>query len=289
MSVNSSSKFDLDRIGGRGALYELITEMIGAGEDALQQFRAGVVSNFQMKPDAVNSPLTAADQLVERRLRRFLAKRFPDVGFLGEETGLSEPEGCEMRFVVDPIDGTRSFIRGLRGWAVLVGLEADGEPVVGVAYMPVSSDLYLAVKGEGTLANGRPVHVSGVNSLASALLLHGGLNQFTTMGMEQLLVDIGNKSYSQRGFADFGGYRTVMHGRADAMIDPGVQPWDICAPAVLIREAGGVLTSFEGEQTIYGGNALVSNGLLHEQLLEIIRGAQVRPSGDPRARKSDIP
>ncbi len=289
MSEKSSSKFDLDRIGGRGALYELITEMIAAGEDALQQFRAGVVNNFQMKPDAVNSPLTAADQLVERRLRRFLARRFPEVGFLGEETGLSDSDDSEMRFVVDPIDGTRSFIRGLRGWAVLVGLEADGEPVVGAAYMPVSSDFYLAVKGEGTLANGRPVRVSGVDSLASALISHGGLNQFTTMGMEHLLVEIGNKTYSQRGFADFGGYRTVMHGRADAMIDPGVQPWDICAPAVLVREAGGMLTSFEGEHTIYGGNALVSNGLIHEQLLEIVRGSRVRPSAAPRARKSDIP
>ena len=133
MSGKSSSVFDLDRIGGRGALYELVTEMIAAGEDALQQFRAGVDSNFQMKPDAVSSPLTAADQLVERRLRRFLAKRFPEIGFLGEETGLSESGASEMRFVVDPIDGTRSFIRGLREWAVLVGLEADGEPVIGVA------------------------------------------------------------------------------------------------------------------------------------------------------------
>jgi len=281
--------FDLDRIGGRTALHELITEMIAAGEDALQQFRAGVVSNYQMKPDAVNSPLTAADQLVERRLRRFLAKRFPQVGFLGEETGVSEADGKDMRFVVDPIDGTRSFIRGLRGWAVLVGLEADGEPVVGMAYMPVSSDLYLAIKGEGALANGRPVTVSEVASLGSALITHGGLNQFTTMGMENLLVEIGNRTYSQRGYADFGGYRTVVHGRADAMIDPGVQPWDICAPAVLIREAGGVLTSFEGEHTIYGGNALVSNGRIHEQLLEIIRGCTVRPSGDPGARKSEIP
>jgi histidinol-phosphatase len=155
--------------------------------------------------------------------------------------------------------------------------------------MPVSSDLYLAIKGEGALANGRLVRVSDVETLDSALISHGGLNQFTTTGMDNLLFEIGNRTYSQRGYADFGGYRTVMHGRADAMIDPGVQPWDICAPAVLIREAGGMLTSFEGEHTIYGGNALVSNGRIHDQLIEIIRGSVVRPSGDPGARKSEIP
>lgn len=268
MEKTDNLPFDLNRIGGKRALSELISEVVSAGNQALSYYRDGTTNNYQTKAD--HSPVTEADQIVENRLRIFLKNRFPDVGFLGEETGQSDASQSGMRFIVDPIDGTRAFIRGLRSWAVIVGLEAEAEPVLGVVYMPVSDDLYVAVKGGGAFGNGRSLRVSSIDSLDRALVVHGSLNQFTSTGLESLLIDLGNSSFSQRGFADFGGHRTVLHAKADAMIDPDTKPWDLCATAVLIREAGGVFTSLEGEHTIYGGGALLSNGLVHGELLKLI-------------------
>jgi histidinol-phosphatase len=264
--------FDLDRIGGRRALKELIDEILAAGEEALQQYRTGIAKNYTIKTD--HSPVTVADQMVEQRLRDFLSKRFPEAGFLGEETGEIANTESRLRFIVDPIDGTRAFIRGLRSWSVIVGLEADNEPVLGIVFMPAADELFIAVKGEGAFANGRPLRVSTVDTLDQALISHGGLNQFTTTGNDRVLIALANNSYSQRGFADFEGHRMVLRGHADAMLDPGVKPWDLCATAVLVREAGGEITSFNGANTIYGGSAIISNSLVHEQLLDLIRGSQ---------------
>jgi histidinol-phosphatase len=271
-----STLFDLDRIGGRRVLSELIDEVLAAGQEALQYYRSGAAEHYTNKPD--HSPVTEADRSVEQRLRTFMVKRFPQIGFLGEETGETENKKQSMRFVVDPIDGTRAFIRGLKTWSVIVGLEADAEPVLAVVFMPAADDLYVAVKGDGAFYNGRPLKVSGVDTVEQALISHGGLNQFTSTGFDRVLTELAHKSYSQRGLADFDGHRAVLHANADAMLDPGVKPWDICATAVLVREAGGELTSFDGSPSIYGGSALISNGLIHQQLLNIIRSSKERES-----------
>ncbi len=274
MTRAKNTLFDLDRIGGRRALSELTDEVLAAGQQALQHYRSGAAKHYTNKPD--HSPVTEADKSVEQRLRAFMVKRFPQIGFLGEETGEIENKTQSMRFIVDPIDGTRAFIRGLKTWSVIVGLEAEGEPVLAVVFMPAADDLYVAVKGEGAFCNGRPLKVSAVDTLHSALISHGGLNQFTSTGFERVLIQLADKSYTQRGLADFDGHRAVLHANADAMLDPGVKPWDLCATAVLVREAGGELTSFKGEPTIYGQSALISNGLIHQELLDIIRGSQER-------------
>jgi len=268
--------FDLDRVGGRRVLSELIDEVLAAGNEALQYYRSGAAKNYMNKPD--HSPVTEADRSVEQRLRTFMVKRFPEVGFLGEETGETTNKEHSMRFVVDPIDGTRAFIRGLKTWSVIVGLEAEGEPVLAVVFMPASDELYVAVKGDGAFYNGRPMRVSQVDAIERALISHGGLNQFTSTGFGRVLTKLADSSYSQRGFADFDGHRAVLHANADAMLDPGVKPWDICATAVLVREAGGELTSFDGLPSIYGGSALISNGLIHQQLLNIIRDSKEKES-----------
>jgi histidinol-phosphatase len=264
-----STPFDLGRIGGRATLDALLDEIVAAGEDALVAFRGGAASRVQTKVD--RSPVTEADEAVERRLRAFLAARVPEAGFLGEESG-SGGDGRALRFVVDPIDGTRSFLRGLSSWTILVGLEADGEPVLGVAYFPASGDLYWGVRGHGAYGNGRPLRVSKVPTLDAALVCHGSLQQFTGAGVAPLLPRLAEGTYTQRGLSDFDGYRQVLEGRADAMIDPGVQPWDTIVGAVLVREAGGRFSSMSGEDTIHGGSALASNGLVHDAVLALLRG-----------------
>lgn len=261
--------FSLSRIGGRSGLCNLIDEVLAAGADALAAYRGGAASRMTRKPD--RSPVTEADRMVEARLRKYFSKRYPEIGFLGEETGSSGPEGSGLRWVVDPIDGTRAFIRGIPTWSILVGLEDEGEPVLGVAYMPAADDLFVGFKGGGALLNGRPLHVSNIADLDQCVVTHGALSQFTDLQLGHLLPRLGKTTYTQRGFADFDGYRQLLLGRVDAMIDPGVAPWDVCAAAVLVREAGGRLTSFEGSEAIHSGTGFLgSNGAIHDALLELL-------------------
>jgi histidinol-phosphatase len=263
--------FDLDRIGGRTALHALVDEVLAAGEDALRLQRSGAGARYEVKPDL--SPVTEADAAVEARLRGFALRRFPAVAFVGEEEGESGSADAGLRFVVDPIDGTRAFIRGLPTWSVLVGLEDASGPAVGIALLPASGDLFVGVRGDGALGNGRPLRVSDVRALEGALVCHGGLAQFTEAGLADALPRLADATYTQRGFADFDNYAQLLRGRADAVVDPGVKAWDICAACVLVREAGGRFTSIEGEDTLRGGSALATNGHVHDALVQLLRGA----------------
>lgn len=265
-----AAAFDLDRIGGRRALDELVDAVLAAGEVAIDLYRSGAANRFETKPD--RSPVTEADKAVEKHLKEFCARRFPSIGFLGEETGVEGVAGT--RFIVDPIDGTRAFIRGIETWSILIGLEFDHEPVLGVALMPAAHDLFVGVIGGGAYYNGRPIRLSRVDSLDSALVCHGGLSQFTAGGIGPALIRLAEGTYTQRGFSDFDGYRRLLLGRADAMVDPDIKAYDICPAAVLVREAGGKLTGFKGEESLYSGGAVASNGAgsLHDELLALLAG-----------------
>jgi histidinol phosphatase-like enzyme (inositol monophosphatase family) len=262
------AEFDLDHLGGASTLRELVDEVLACGEDALRLYRAGAGDRAVAKLD--RSPVTEADRAVEERLRAFVARRFPDAAFLGEETGDTGPSRSNTRFVVDPIDGTRAFMRGIPTWTILVGIEFENEPVVGIAYMPAAPDLFVAYRGHGAWGNGRPLHVTRVESVDAALVCFGDLHQFLDTDAMPMLERLGKGTFSQRGFHDFDGYRKLLFGQADAMVDPGIKPWDVCAAAVLVEEAGGVLTSFSGKRTVWEGSALASNGVLHEALLAIV-------------------
>ena len=260
-----STGFDIRRIGGESGLRALQEIVRRAGDAALKHFQQGVVP--EKKPD--RSPVTVADRQAEEIIRDHVLSVHPDAGFLGEETGEHGDRGG-VRFIVDPIDGTRAFVRGWSTWSVLVGVEADGIPSVGLAYMPAAGDFFVAVRGSGATHNGQPVEVSKVGPLADATVTHGGLQQFTMTGVGDTLVPLADACDIARGCPDFDGYRQVLLGRSDAMVDPGVQPYDICAPAVLIREAGGRLTSFQGDDTIYAGGAVASNGIIHDELVAVL-------------------
>lgn len=260
--------FDLDRIGGLAALRALVDEVLACGDVALSLYRNGAANRAVRKPD--RSPVTEADQAVEARLSEFLARTFPEAGFFGEETG-RRAGPSRFEFIVDPIDGTRSFVRGIPTWSILVGLVEAGTPVVGVAYMPAAGDLFVGVKGLGADMNGRPCRVSAVASLDDALISHGGLGQFHAQGITDRLPRLAERTHTTRGFADFDGYRQLLQGRADAMVDPDVKPYDICVPYLLVHEAGGRMTSIEGAPTFDAGSGLASNGALHDELLALLR------------------
>jgi histidinol phosphatase-like enzyme (inositol monophosphatase family) len=264
-------EFDIGRIGGAAGLRALEEIVHRAGDAALKHFQQGVVP--EKKPD--RSPVTVADREAEEIIRGHVLHAHPNAGFLGEETG-THGGRAEIRFIVDPIDGTRAFVRGWPTWSVLLGVEADGEPVVGIAYMPAAGDFFVAVQGQGATHNGSPVRVSEVCPLAEATVTHGGLQQFTMTGMGNALVRLANACDIARGCPDFDGYRQMLLGRSDAMVDPGVQPYDVCAAAVLIREAGGKFSSLRGEDTIYGGGAIATNGLIHDELVSAIAATPLK-------------
>ncbi|HJK95448.1 MAG TPA: inositol monophosphatase family protein [Polyangiaceae bacterium LLY-WYZ-15_(1-7)] len=259
--------FDLDRIGGAHALDHLVDAVLEAGEIALRLYRGGAAARTERKPD--RSPVTEADREVERHLRAYLDEAHPAAAFLGEESG--EGAGTsDLRFVVDPIDGTRAFVRGIPTWSILLGLEAEGEPVLGVAYMPAAGDLFVGVQGHGATANGRPCRVSQVADAADAAIGHGALAQFTDEGMGPALERLAVGTDTQRGFADFANYRELLLGRLDAVVDPGVQPYDVCPAAVLVREAGGRFSDFGGAPTIHGRGFVASNGPVHDAILALL-------------------
>lgn len=266
---------------GEAGLRALLSEVLAAGEEAKRLYHLGAGKRATQKPD--RSPVTEADRSVEARLRDFCHKRFPHLAFVGEEEGesldngspaaASTPSGTKYRMIVDPIDGTRAFLRGLESWSVLCGVErvsASGEKksVLGIAYMPVREELFVGVLGHGASCNGRPLQVSAVPTVGDALICHGGLEQF--QGHMDILQRVADHSYTQRGFADFDGYRYVLLGKADAMIDPQTKPWDLCVPAILLEEAGGRFTDFTGAATHHGGHGLASNGLIHDELVALL-------------------
>ncbi len=265
----TASVFNLDRIGGRPALDALLHLTVRAGKHALRIYAAGLEGGIQRKDD--QSPVTVADQEVEAMLRQHCEEALPQVGFMGEEQGELMGGNAELRMVVDPIDGTRAFMRGIPTWSVLVGIEDnEREPVVGIAYMPARDELYVAVKGQGAYGNGKPLRVDNSRGLDEALICHGALQQFHYTDTMRLLQRLAEQSYTQRGFADFDGYRHLLLGRAEAMVDPGVKAWDICPAALLVREAGGVFTSIEGGASVYEGSALAATPRVHGPLLKLL-------------------
>lgn len=260
------SPFDLDRIGGRNALDGIIDEVLAAGDEALRIQRRAA-ANAVRKAD--RSPVTEADEAVEKRVRAYLEKTVPDAAFLGEETGTGGDDNAALRWVLDPIDGTRAFLRFWDSWTVLLGLEADGEPALGIAYFPARGDLFVGISGGGAYDNGRPCRLSKVDSLDEALIGHGGLGQFDDDACLPLLSSLAKDTFTQRNAGDFANYAELLRGRADAVVDPAIKAFDVCPAAVLVREAGGRFTDLRGNETIHGGSALASNGRIHDAMLAL--------------------
>ena len=257
----------------------LISTVVSAGRAARCIQRRGTSqADYSRKSD--DSPVTLADQEVERQIHAYVQDTWPRAIFLGEEFGEQPLEGehgeddeqrenddqnagAGLRFIVDPIDGTRAFIRDIPTWSVLVGVEFENRVIGGIAFLPVDDDLFIALEGQGTTHNGRPCRVSNVDALSGAMVAAGGLGQFTDAGYGRSLLRIAKAAYSTRAFGDFANYRELLLGRVDAVVDPGVEVYDIAPVDILVREAGGQVSDMTGAETIRGSGFFASNGLLH--------------------------
>jgi len=238
-----------------------------AGRFALQHFDAGIA--VEWKPD--HSPVTLADRGAEQMLRTTLLDKFPQDGFLGEESG-STPGSSGFRWIIDPIDGTRNFVRGVPLWATLVGLEYKGELIAGVSYLPTMNQTYRALRGDGAFRDDRPLHVSRVANLKEAHVFYSSLSWFTKAGREAQFLNLIKQTQRQRGFGDFYGFVLVAQGSGDLMVEHGVHAWDLAALIPLVEEAGGKMTAWNGKIDIEKPDVLASNGLLHDAALRILNG-----------------
>ena len=221
-----------------------------AGALALDYQRRGVTAECK----ADESPVTAADKACEKLIVERLTREFPDDGILGEE-GANRPCRNGRKWIVDPIDGTRDFVRGIPLWAVLIGLEQSGEVVAGAAHCPRQGLLGWASKGGGTFVNGARVRVSDINDPAQAVLSFNGFNKAGVTALADRLLPWVAKFWAVRGLGGAVDALLVAQGQADVWIEPSAQPWDFAALKILVEEAGGRFASFAGKNTIYGGNA----------------------------------
>ena len=239
-----------------------------AGELALSYFGNDV--QVQWKADA--SPVTIADQNAEKLLRETLLGRFPTDGFLGEEFG-DTPGSSGYRWIIDPIDGTRSFVRGVPLWATLVGLEYKGELLAGITYIPALKQTYRALRGDGAFRDDRRIHVSTVDRLDKAHLYYSSINWFVKAGADREFMALYAKTERQRGFGDFYGFVLVAEGAGELMVEHGVHAWDVAALIPLLEEAGGKMTAWDGTVDIHRPDVLASNGVLHAETLRFLRKA----------------
>jgi histidinol-phosphatase len=228
------------------------------------------------KPD--RTPVTEADHAVEEALRARLARERPGDGILGEELGVTGTG--RRRWIVDPIDGTKSFLRGSPPWATLVALEVDREMVLGVVSAPALARRWWACRGRGAFANGERMAVSAIASLEDALLCHADVRSYERHGCGAQFDALTRRVWDRRGFGDFWGHMLVAEGVADVMVEPVLEIWDVAALLPIVEEAGGRITDRRGIRRADGGNAVTTNGLLHDDVLAIIgAGDDDRGSG----------
>jgi histidinol-phosphatase len=217
------------------------------------------------------SPVTVADRNAEALLRQTLLAKFPNDGFLGEEYG-DQPGTSGFRWIVDPVDGTRSFVRGIPIWATLVGLEYKDEQIAGVAVLPVLGDTYRALRGDGAYRNEKKIHVSKIADLRESILFYSSISWFVRAGKQDVFLELATRTQRQRGFGDFYGFVLVAQGSGEVMVEHGVHPWDMAALKPIIEEAGGRFGDWDGNPSIYRPDVIASNGIMHDEVLAILRG-----------------
>lgn len=234
------------------------------GKRTLAYYGAGVT--VETKSD--QTPVTVADRESELVIRERIHRAFPTHSVVGEEGGLEAGDDA-FKWIIDPIDGTKTFIRGVPLYGVLVGLEVEGVASVGAVYLPATDEMLYGALGHGAFLNGRPARVSQTERLEDATLLVTSSESARKRGgaYDKLASSVN----LVRGWGDCYGYVLVATGRADVMLDAGMNVWD-CAPLLpILHEAGGRFTNWAGEPTIYGRDAVGTNGHLHDAVLEVLK------------------
>ena len=237
----------------------------------LDRFEA---SDLKVKSKPDMTPVSDADVAVEEVLRERLAEARPGDSIVGEEFG-GETVFEGRQWVIDPIDGTKNFVRGVPVWATLISLLVDGQPVLGVVSAPALARRWYAAQGSGawrTFNKGslKRLEVSHVGELADASLAMSSLEGWKARGLQENFIALTERTWRLRGYGDFFGYCLVAEGAVDIAAEPEVSVWDLAALSVLVTEAGGTFSSLNGEPGPHGGDAIATNGLLHDAARKVI-------------------
>jgi histidinol-phosphatase len=244
-----------------------------ADEITLSRFRAADLE-VATKPDA--SPVTEADTAVERALRERLATARPGDAVLGEEYGDSGSADGQRRWILDPIDATMSYVRGIPTWGTLLALQQGEEVVVGVVSAPELHRRWWGMRGAGAFARDglseepRQIRVSAISSLSDAQLCISAASEWEALGRLEAILELERRCWRTRGLGDLLSYMMVAEGVAEIGLDPVASLWDLAATQVIIEEAGGRFTDLAGVRTPDGGDAIATNGLLHDEVLAIV-------------------
>jgi histidinol-phosphatase len=246
---------------------------------ALEHFRRDL--ELEQKPDTTF--VTVADRGIEALIRERIAAQFPGHGVVGEEYG-TDAGDASVRWYVDPIDGTHNFIRGIPIFGTLLAAERDGELQASVISAPALGQRWYAWRGGGAwttsaLEGGSPrcISVSGISSIADAQVLFASAGEVQRSGLAPGFPSILEQAWRERGFGDFWGYTLVADGAAELMVEPDLWPWDAAAPMLLVEEAGGRATDFDGNRSVLNRTFLATNGILHDTIRSMLVG---RGGGD---------
>jgi histidinol-phosphatase len=215
------------------------------------------------------TPVSEADEGVERMVRSRLAIERPEDGVVGEEFGVSG--NAARRWIIDPIDGTKNYVRGIPVFATLLALEEGGVITVGVVSAPALVRRWWAVRGGGAFINGRPMRVSQIGELADAHVAYDSVTDFDKAGTTEAFLSLARQSVRTRGFGDFWAHMLVAEGAIEIAIEPAVALWDMAAVQVIVEEAGGRFSDLTGAARADGGSGLSTNGLVHDRVLELFR------------------
>ena len=245
-------------------LLQAVEEVARAtGDEAMRHYRGEIEVNIKRD----GSPVTNADLSAERVARDWIMKRFPADGILGEEFGVHNGD-ADRRWIIDPIDGTASFARGVPLWGTLVAAARGDEVLAGAVYCPAADEMVCAARSAGSWWNGSRTRVSATDDLSRAVVLTTDARFAASPDKLSRLHTLIAEAGSCRGWGDCFGYVMVATGRADVMVDPVMSPWDAAALLPVIEEAGGVFTDWTGQPTAFGGDAIATNAALSR----VVRG-----------------
>ena len=244
--------------------------------DPLAMASFGHELEISEKPDG--SYVTEADRAIEEMVRARIAETFPGHGAHGEEFGL-ENEAADVRWYIDPIDGTHNFMRGIPLFGFLLAVERKGELQAGVMSAPALGQRWYAARGMGAWsikADAEPqrLHVSTITNVGDAQVLFRSVNDMHASRVAAGYDSLIREAWRERGFGDFWGYALVAGGSAEAMMEQNLGPWDLAAPTIVVEEAGGMVTDFEGLRSMAAGEGLATNGVIHGAMLDRLRGGK---------------
>jgi histidinol-phosphatase len=232
----------------------------------MKHFRA---SGLAVRTKSDRSPVSEADEAAEHAIRDRLKSERPQDGIVGEEFGSAG--SSQRRWIIDPIDGTRNYVRGVPVWATLIALEEKGQMSLGVVSAPAMSRRWWARRGEGAFGNGSRLTASSVPNVAAAFIGYDSITDFDPLNLSSRFMALLRACDRSRGFGDFWAHMLVAEGAIDAAIEPKVAVWDMAAIQVIVEEAGGRFTSLAGEATADGGSGVSTNGNIHEEVLRFLR------------------